>query len=426
MEITVSQAGGSGGGSTGPTEFVQNGSTVNVTQDTSTPANNIPLPVINYDASGNVIVPATAAKQDTGNTSLASIDTKTPGLGQALAAASTPVVLTALQVTALTPPTTVTANQGTAGASAWKVDGSAVTQPISAASLPLPTGAATSANQGTEITALQATQALLQDVFVTGAGPATQVINTNILLAVTGTTSVDMLGYRSIAFQIVTGASTNAVSVNFEGSNDNVNFVSLVMYDKALANGAPVSTITTAASTTRYFEGPVEMRYFRVRLVAAITAGTIQAFSVLRTSPYVITNLSLAAGTQNIGSLVALGSITQPLPVGTNVLGFTKQGGRTLANAPIVNQYGSTSIGTVSYVQLVASTTAAVTYLDIFDTSGQPMILATGGSGSEVILAYIPPGGAQIAVNIAASTRIAYKALTTTAASGYLLMNFWG
>lgn len=46
---------------------------------------------------------ATAAKQDTGNTSVASVDTKTPALGQALAAASTPVVLTAAQVTTLTP-----------------------------------------------------------------------------------------------------------------------------------------------------------------------------------------------------------------------------------------------------------------------------------------------------------------------------------
>lgn len=53
---------------------------------------------------------------------------------------------------------TVTANQGgtwtvqpgnTANTTAWKVDGSAVTQPISASSLPLPAGAATSANQST-------------------------------------------------------------------------------------------------------------------------------------------------------------------------------------------------------------------------------------------------------------------------------------
>jgi len=55
---------------------------------------------------------ATTAKQDTGNTSNASIDTKTPALGQALAAASTPVVLTAAQLSTLTPLATVTANQG--------------------------------------------------------------------------------------------------------------------------------------------------------------------------------------------------------------------------------------------------------------------------------------------------------------------------
>lgn len=51
---------------------------------------------------------STSAKQDTGNTSLSSIDTKTPALGQALAAASTPVVLTSAQITTLTPPAAIT------------------------------------------------------------------------------------------------------------------------------------------------------------------------------------------------------------------------------------------------------------------------------------------------------------------------------
>jgi hypothetical protein len=78
---------------------------------------------------------ATGAKQDTGNTSVASIDTKTPALGQALAAASTPVVLPAAQITTLTPPTSIAVNNFPA------------TQPISAASLPLPSTAATSTKQ---------------------------------------------------------------------------------------------------------------------------------------------------------------------------------------------------------------------------------------------------------------------------------------
>lgn len=57
----------------------------------------------------------TTIDTDTGGiaTSTASIDTKTPALGQALAAASVPVVLTAAQITTLTPVSTVTANAGT-------------------------------------------------------------------------------------------------------------------------------------------------------------------------------------------------------------------------------------------------------------------------------------------------------------------------
>lgn len=58
---------------------------------------------------------ATSTKQDTiighldgVETLLSSIDTKTPALGQALAAASVPVVLTAAQLTTLTPPAAIT------------------------------------------------------------------------------------------------------------------------------------------------------------------------------------------------------------------------------------------------------------------------------------------------------------------------------
>src|ERR1700721_1078871 len=64
---------------------------------------------------------------------IASINTKTPALGQAVAASSVPVVLPATQITALTPPTSIGVNNFPA------------TQPISAASLPLPSGPPTPA-----------------------------------------------------------------------------------------------------------------------------------------------------------------------------------------------------------------------------------------------------------------------------------------
>ena len=102
---------------------------------------------------------------------LAAINSKLPAQGQALAAASIPVVLPAAQITTLTPPTSVGVTQATASALnatvvnagtfavqntaavvggnalAVKTDSSATTQPVSATALPLPAGAATSANQ---------------------------------------------------------------------------------------------------------------------------------------------------------------------------------------------------------------------------------------------------------------------------------------
>lgn len=70
---------------------------------------------------------------------------KIPSQGQALAGASTPVVLPAAQITTLTPPTTVTSNQGTAAAvgSGW---------PMIGGELADTTGTFTNATQTTSVT----------------------------------------------------------------------------------------------------------------------------------------------------------------------------------------------------------------------------------------------------------------------------------
>jgi len=119
---------------------------------------------------------ATSANQATAQTSLGSIDTKTPALGQALAAGSVPVILPLATITTLTPPTSVGVNnfpasQTVAGTVAVSNQPTAIgvnnfpatqpvsiatmpstpvtgtfflaTQPVSATTLPLPTGAST-------------------------------------------------------------------------------------------------------------------------------------------------------------------------------------------------------------------------------------------------------------------------------------------
>ncbi len=77
---------------------------------------------------------STSTLQTAGNTSVASIDTKTPALGQALAAASVPVVLTAAQLTTLTPLTSVTVTQATGTNLHVVVDSGAVTATPSSSS----------------------------------------------------------------------------------------------------------------------------------------------------------------------------------------------------------------------------------------------------------------------------------------------------
>jgi hypothetical protein len=149
---------------------------------------------------------ATSALQTAGNAALSSIDAKTPALGQALAAQSVPVVLTAAQIEALKPTTgaatdasvqAITTSLGTDGATPPAIAGTGVrgwlrgifeklagtltvsgtvsvgnfpatqavsgtvsvgnlpaTQAVSAMALPLPAGASTAAKQDAMVNAL--------------------------------------------------------------------------------------------------------------------------------------------------------------------------------------------------------------------------------------------------------------------------------
>jgi len=86
--------------------------------------------------------------------------------------------------------------------------------------------------------------------------------------------------------------------------------------------------------------------------------------------------------------------------------------------------YAVTNVTTGAYVQLNASTATAINYLSIFDSSGNPMILAVGAPGSEVDQIYVPPGGSVggYSLYIPAGSRISYKALTTNSTSGNLII----
>jgi hypothetical protein len=201
---------------------------------------------------------ATAANQDTANgllttidadtgsiaTAAASIDTKTPALGQALAAASVPVVLTADQITTLTPPAAITGfaleSGGNLAAAATDLaaievllttiegnqlaDGHNVTidnasiavtgtfwqatQPVSAAALPLPSGASTEAKQPALGTAGTASADVITVQGVASMTPLAVSDNGSTLSIDDGGGTITVDG--TVAFSNTTIAVTNA------------------------------------------------------------------------------------------------------------------------------------------------------------------------------------------------------------------------
>lgn len=90
--------------------------------------------------------------------------------------------------------------------------------------------------------------------------------------------------------------------------------------------------------------------------------------------------------------------------------------------------YTSTNVTTGAWVQLLASVGAtAIREVEIFDSSGETLELGIGTAGSEVAKAYIFPGGnGRISLQIAASARVAIRAVSATANAGEIIVNFYG
>ena len=89
------------------------------------------------------------------------------------------------------------------------------------------------------------------------------------------------------------------------------------------------------------------------------------------------------------------------------------------------NAYGVTPVTTGAYVQLVAALAQDIKELEVFDSSGQTLAIATGAAASEVDRFYISPGGnGRIIENIPAGVRVSIIAISANATVGELVVNF--
>lgn len=150
-------------------------------------------------SSNSIVVPpglATAANQVLEIADLDSINSKTPALGQAAMVASSPVVIASNQTAV----------------------------PVSAAALPLPAGASTSANQATEIASLASIDSKLGSALPLPTGAATSALQTALN---NKTASAFINSPFDEAVITYVGATTNIATVTYKLASVTVNTLTM-------------------------------------------------------------------------------------------------------------------------------------------------------------------------------------------------------
>lgn len=171
----------------------------------------------------------------------------------------------------------------------------------------IPSAGVGGSDSGTQRVVLASDQVVAtadNDLFITGTNQSA--IQPNIISG--SSVATDCLGYRSFSAQIVsTGTGGSFI---FEGSNDNLNFVTMPVFNQSLVNVSPFITAITATGSQIIYTGSLPFRYLRIRIASTITAGTIRAYVKLSPVPFTPT-------IQPVGQNTATNLLTSSTVTGT-------------------------------------------------------------------------------------------------------------
>lgn len=327
---------------------------------------------------------STSSAQSTGNASLASIDTKTPALGQALAAGSTPVVLTVAQLSTLTPLTSVSVNNFPAS---QVVTGTffQATQPVSLATTPgltdtqlRATPVAISGTVAANSTLSAETTKVIGTVNVSAGQSITANIGTTNGLALDSTVAKDasLTTLNASVNTLLKPASTLA-AVTTLGSVTNT----VTVKADTLANQANALKVDATATTQ-----PVS-----IAGTVAVSAATLPLPSGAATSAnQTITNASVSSIDSKTAALVTGrvpvdgSAVTQPISASTLPLpsGASTSANQTISNGSLSSidsktpVLGQTLMATSQPVT-IASNQSAIPVTGTFYQATQPISVAT-------------------------------------------------
>lgn len=414
-----------------PIKFNLDGSEVEVTEDTVTPSNNIPLPVKITSATGDINITAGDLNVQTSHVG-ASADSMRIGDGTEelsitasgeaeTSDASSHTKLDAANVLLTSLDGKDYASQTTLAALLVELQAKAdlgETQPVSAASLPLPSGASTEAKQDSAITQLTS---------IAGEDFATQTTLAALLTELQ--LKADLLETQPVSaasLPLPSGASTEAkqdaaitqlTSIAGEDFATQTTLAALLVelqLKADLSETQPVSAASLPLPTGAATEAKQDNAITQLTSIAGedfSTETTLAALSAKITACDTTGKATAAKQDSIITELQSLVSASDQY----DVLEFAR------------HDYQATPVTTAAYTQLVASTSADFKELQIFDSSGQTLVLAIGAAASEVDKLYIFPGGqGYMKAKIASGSRISVKAVSADADAGEISINFLG
>ncbi len=465
--------------SSGPLQFVKDSVNTSVSQDTGTPSASVPLPIAILNTSGVPISPALESTQLANgvlvgavNEAAAASDTASSGLNgrlQRIAQRLTTSIASLTSLIALLPSSigrkasadslsvTLSSDHAAVPASqsgTWNITNVSGT-------VSLPTGASTEAKQDTGNTSLSSintkTPALGNAVMAssvpvtissdqTGLKPMTDVTSSASLAALNQAATITCAGLSTVGIQF-TGSWT--ATNTFEGTVDGSTWVSVF----ALPRGTTAVVSTTNATTNGLYAVPVAgLTQFRVRCsaftagpVVVTLAGNVNASLTQTFSQNALSNL-VAATQSGVWSTRLLDGASNSVTIGqktmANSLPFVIASDQTavpisgtVTTSPVYLtcidkarlDFSTSNVTTAAYVTLDASLAANCKEIEVYNSSIEPLLLATGAAASEVDQMYIMPGGnGRVPFVAASAVRTSLKAVSATANSGQILINFYG
>lgn len=251
------------------------------------------------------------------------------------------------------------------------------TQPISATSLPLPTGASTAANQATEIASLASIDAgipaALGQTTMSASMPVTiasdqsvlnvkipnDVITTGTMAALNATVVVDGAQQPYTTFLIeLSGTWSSGTQIDFEGSTDNTNWLAVYAVQTNTATSTPNNGSNGGFGRLMFRGLASGLRYIRTRvnlytasdsvaakIVLTVAEGPVFLDAALPSGDNITGRTKITDGTdvgnvtttgdQNVADTITTSLINGNLVVGTTAVA-ARVGGSNLANRKVL------------------------------------------------------------------------------------------